>query len=202
VAGTELFQSDFPLSPDVPGPEYDPELAKKLVEEAKADGWDGSIRLYSITGPVGQALGLSISAMLTAVGMDVELDGTFDPPSLIAEVIIKRNYDLVVWGSAFGESPAGNLVAGESSYSSAAAKAGFRGFSSAAMDEGIAALRVAVTEAEITAAYAQIAQAWTDDVPAVALNELQTAEITRPGLHGVKVTSNSAVLLDGAWIEN
>jgi peptide/nickel transport system substrate-binding protein len=202
AAGTALFQPDFPLSPKVPGPEYDPELAKKLVAEAKADGWDGKIRLYSVTGPVGQALGLSISAMLTAAGMDVDLNGTFDPPSLIAEVIIKRNYDLVVWGSAFGENPAQNLVAAQGSYSSAAAAAGFRGFSSAAMDEGIADLRVAVSDDEVTAAYKKIAEAWNADVPAVALNELKIAEITSAKLHGIKATSNSAILLDGAWVES
>ena len=41
LVGTQLFQSDFRWFPDVAGPKFDVELAKKLVTEAKSAGWDG-----------------------------------------------------------------------------------------------------------------------------------------------------------------
>ena len=199
-AGSALFQPDFPLSPAVDGPAYDPDRAADLVEQAKAAGWDGQVRLYSVAGAVGEGLGLSVSAMLTAAGMEVDLDSTYDPPGLILEVLVNRNYDLVIWGSGITENPDANLVSIEGSYSTAASQRGFRGFSSAAMDEGIAALRVAETDDEVTAAYGLIAEAWNTDVPAVALNELQIGLITRPDLQGVVRTSNAAMFLDKAWL--
>ena len=45
LPGSELIQKDFRWYPNVPGPKYDPEAAKKLVTEAKAEGWDGKVRL-------------------------------------------------------------------------------------------------------------------------------------------------------------
>lgn len=200
AAGTALFQPGFPLSPGVPGPEYDPELAASLVEEAKADGWDGSIRVYSVNDGIGEALGLTVGAMLTAVGMDVEVDASFTPPTLVEEVVIKRDYDLVIWGAPLGQNPDGNFVGLESAYSAVAAETGFRGFSSDAMDAGIEALRLAATDEEITEAYRLVAEAWNAGVPAVALNELQNALITRSDLMGVELTSNQAMLYDQAWL--
>ncbi|GJM38597.1 MAG: hypothetical protein DHS20C19_19640 [Acidimicrobiales bacterium] len=200
AAGTALFQPGFPLSPEVPGPTYDPELAASLVEEAKADGWDGSIRLYSVSDEIGEALGLTIGAMLTAVGMDVEVDTSFTPPTLVEAVVFNRDYDLVIWGAPLGQNPAGNFVGLDSAYSAIAAERGFRGFSSEAMSEAIDALRLASTDDEITEAYRLVAEAWNAGVPAVALNELQNALITRSDLMGVELTSNQAMLYDEAWL--
>jgi peptide/nickel transport system substrate-binding protein len=198
--GTALFADDFPHSPGIAGPAHDPELAARLVAEAKADGWDGSIRLYSVTDEVGQALGLTVSAMLTAAGMDVELDSSFEPLPLTLEVIVNHNFDLVIWGSGFTENPDGNYASILAGYSSAAETTGFHGYASDEMDAAIAALEVADTDAAVEDAYAMLAEVWNEDVPAVALNELENALITRPGLEGVRGTSNSSFLLSGAWL--
>jgi peptide/nickel transport system substrate-binding protein len=199
-AGPELFEPDFPLSPGVDGAEYDPEEARRLVDAAKAAGWDGSIRLYSVKDPAGQALGLSVSTMLQAAGIDVELDSTFDPPSLLRKVLVDRDYDLVIWGAGFSENPDGSFVGALGSYHSGGAAAR-SGFSSAALDQGIQALGVATTDEETTAAYAQIAEAWAEDVPAVALLELENALVSVEGLHGVQRTTSSSFLFDKAWLE-
>jgi peptide/nickel transport system substrate-binding protein len=199
-AGTALFTDDFPLSPGLPGPTYDPELAAQLVAEARADGWDGSIRLYSVSDEVGQALGLTVSAMLTAAGMDVQLNSTFEPLPLTLEVIINHNFDLVIWGSGFTENPHGNYVTLMGGYSTGAEPTGYRGYSNPDMDAAIAALEVADSDTAVTEAYSTLAEVWNDDVPALALNELENALITQPGLVGIEPTSNSSFLLSGAWL--
>ncbi|MCB0993556.1 MAG: hypothetical protein KDB21_00595 [Acidimicrobiales bacterium] len=200
MAGTALFSDDFPHSPGVAGPSYDPELAARLVEEAKADGWDGSIRLYSVTDETGQALGLTVSAMLTVAGMDVELDTSFEPLPLTLEVILNHNFDLVIWGSGFTENPDGNYVTLLGGFSSASERISYRGYANDAMDAAIAALEVADSDAALMEAYGLLAEAWNDDTPAVALNELQNALITRGDLEGVIATSNSSFLLSDAWL--
>jgi peptide/nickel transport system substrate-binding protein len=200
AAGSALFSEDFPHSPGTAGPSYNPELAARLVEEAKADGWDGSIRLYSVSDDVGQALALTLSTMLNAVGMDVEVDSSFEPLPLTLEIIVNRNFDLAVWGSGLTENPDGNYVTMLGGYSSEAQRTGYRGYSSPEMDAAIAALEVADTDEEITEAYAMLAEIWNEDVPAIALNELENALITRPGLEGVAGTSASSFLISGAWL--
>jgi peptide/nickel transport system substrate-binding protein len=198
-AGPELFESDFLLSPNVAGPKYDPAEARRLVQEAKAAGWNGSIRLYSVKDPTGQALGLSVSTMLQAAGIDVKLDSNFTPPTLLSKVLVDRDYDLVIWGAGFSENADGNFVAALGSYQTAGAAAR-SGFSSAALDQGVEALRVAATDKERTAAYGQIAQAWASDVPGVALLELENALVTSAKLKGVQRTASSSFLFGGAWL--
>ena len=199
-AGTALFSEDFPLSPGVDGPAYDPELAAQLVEEAKADGWDGKIRLYSVTDDVGQALGLTVGAMLTAVGMEVELDTSFEPLPLILEVQVLRNYDLVIWGSGIGENPDGIYVTHLGGFSTGAQRTNARGFSSPDLDAAIGALGLADTPELVTEAYALMAAAWREEVPGLPLNELRNSLITRPDLMGVQRTSLASFLLDKAWL--
>jgi peptide/nickel transport system substrate-binding protein len=201
-AGTALFSDDFPHSPGVDGPKYDPKLAAKLVKKAKADGWDGKIRLYSVTDEVGQSLGLSVAAMLTAAGMDVDLDSSFEPLPLTLEVSVNHNFDLVIWGSGFTENPDGNYVTFLGGYGSEGVKTGYRGYSSDEMDAAIAALEVAKTDTQVKKAYTMLAKVWNGDVPSIALNELENALITRRDLKGVAGTSNSSFLFSDARLAN
>lgn len=199
-AGSELFSADFPHSPGVAGPKYDPKRAAKLVKQAKADGWDGKIRLYSVTDEVGQSLGLTVAAMLTAAGMDVDLDSSFQPLPLQLEIIVNHNFDLVIWGSGFTENPDGNYVTFLGGYGSEGVETGYRGYSSDKMDAAIAALGVADDDAAVKKAYGMLAKTWNADVPSLALNELENALITRRDLKGVEGTSSSSFLLSDAWI--
>lgn len=199
-AGSELFSADFPHSPGVAGPKYDPKRAAKLVKQAKADGWDGKIRLYSVTDEVGQSLGLTVAAMLTAAGMDVDLDSSFQPLPLQLEIIVNHNFDLVIWGSGFTENPDGNYVTFLGGYGSEGVESGYRGYSSDKMDAAIAALGVADDDAAVKKAYGMLAKTWNADVPSLALNELENALITRRDLKGVEGTSSSSFLLSDAWI--
>jgi peptide/nickel transport system substrate-binding protein len=201
-AGSALFSDDFPHSPSIDGPKYDPKLAAKLVKEAKADGWDGKIRLYSVTDDVGQSLGLTVAAMLKGAGMDVDLDSSFQPLPLTLEVIVNHNFDLVIWGSGFTENPDGNYVTFLGGYGSEGEKTGYRGYSSDRMDAAIAALEVADNGAAVKKAYAMLAKVWNADVPSVALNELENALITQRNLKGVEGTSGSSFLLSDAWLGN
>ena len=83
LAETSLFQKSFPWDPGVAGPKYDLELAKRLVAEAKAAGWNGSVRVL-----------FTNSAVLTGAVAKSELDvrasiGAFllVPPGLDEEAI-------------------------------------------------------------------------------------------------------------------
>ncbi|HRE02726.1 MAG TPA: ABC transporter substrate-binding protein, partial [Ilumatobacteraceae bacterium] len=64
------------LYQDLPGPKYDLDLAKQLVEEVKAEGWDGSIRFQCSPDPLQNEQALTAAAMLTAAGFTVDMTTT------------------------------------------------------------------------------------------------------------------------------
>ena len=200
LAGSQLFGKGFPLAPDVAGAKYDPELAKRLVTEAKAAGWDGTIRIYSIKDSAGQALGLTVSTMLQAVGMNPQVRSDFEPAGLLGKVLTDRDYDLVIWGAGFGENFDGNYLNAVRTYSTAGA-AVRSGFSSAAMDAAVASMRTASTDADRRAAYGKVMQAMVDDVPSLPLLELENAFVSTKDLRGVVRGDNSTFLLDKAWLD-
>jgi peptide/nickel transport system substrate-binding protein len=198
ASGAQL--KDFPLTPNVAGPKYDPDLAKRLVTEAKAAGWNGSIRIYSIKDSAGQALGLTVSTMLQAAGMTTQLNSDFDPPGMIRKVLTDRDYDLVIWGAGFGENFDGNYLTALRTYTTAGAAAR-SGYASATMDAAVGAMRTAATDAARTAAYGKFVQVLADEVPSLPLLELENAFVTSKKLHGVARGDNSTFLLDKAWLE-
>lgn len=200
TAGSQLFSKNFPATPGVAGPKYDLELAKRLVNEAKAAGWDGSIRIYSIKDSAGQALGLAVSTMLQLAGMKPQLDSNFDPPGMINKVLTDRDYDLVIWGAGFGENFDGNYITAQRTFTTAGA-ATRSGYSSANMDAAVDAMRIAATDSARTAAYGKFAEVLTDEVPSLPLLELENAFVASKRLHGVTRGDNSTFLLDKAWLE-
>ena len=77
IVGSELIGVDSKWYDGVAGPEYDPDLAKQLVEEVKAEGaWDGSIRLECHSGL--PAFGQAVKAQLEAAGFSVEVNDQQD----------------------------------------------------------------------------------------------------------------------------
>jgi peptide/nickel transport system substrate-binding protein len=97
---TAVLASDFRWNPRVEGPKYDPALAKRLVSEAKAAGWDGKLRILENNTPQRTAAGLATQTMLQAVGIDVQLDTTKDSQGQIAQVTTAKDFDMAGWGFA------------------------------------------------------------------------------------------------------
>jgi peptide/nickel transport system substrate-binding protein len=67
------------------------------VEEAKADGWNGRIRLLAGNDPVGTAWALAIEPQPRAVGMDVAVDVGGDIGQVVQKVLVQKEYDLTTW---------------------------------------------------------------------------------------------------------
>lgn len=86
VISDRAFQGALPVAKSFYGPESrwfsddivqlptDPERARKLVEEVKAEGWDGSLQLVFNTEGPAQNEGIAIEGMLNAVGFNVTLE--------------------------------------------------------------------------------------------------------------------------------
>ena len=72
-AGTMYFGDQSPFwSEDMQELELDPERAAELVEEAKADGFDGTITLVSTVDGPGPDTALAVEGLLGSIGITVE----------------------------------------------------------------------------------------------------------------------------------
>ena len=153
LVGTELFPKSFRYYPAVPGPKYDLNQAKQLVEKAKAAGWDGKVQYITDTAPSGVETGLTLAAMLQAAGMTVQLSNV-DPTTLALD---KRtgNYQTASHGLGITDDDLGILRSVIGNLQSTAAS-NRMGYKSTQMDAALQQLLVAKTDADKKAAYAQI----------------------------------------------
>ena len=197
LVGTELFPKSFRYYPAVPGPKYDLNQAKQLVEKAKAAGWDGKVQYITDTAPSSVETGLTLAAMLQAAGMTVQLSNV-DSTTLALD---KRtgNYQTASHGLGITDDDLGILRSVIGNLQSIAA--GNRmGYKSAQMDAALQQLLVAKTDADKKAAYAQISHVYANEVPFVNLASVEEFIAWSPSVHGVYTGSESEVYFDKTWL--
>jgi peptide/nickel transport system substrate-binding protein len=197
--GSQMVQSDFRWFPNVAGPKYDTEAAKKLVNEAKAAGWDGKLRLAFPRTTTGEANGIATQTMLQAVGIDAQLDTTKDAAAIANAVIVNKDFDVAVWGLSFS-SDDGAFVSLASNFLSTSG-ANRSGYKNAAVDQAINDLRKATTDDQKKAAYKIIAEHVANDVPMLPIFKLEYFFVWSDKVHGIAPTSRNVLLWDKAWME-
>jgi peptide/nickel transport system substrate-binding protein len=197
--GSDLLQKTFRWYPNVPGPTYDPESAKKLVIEAKAAGWDGKLRILENNTPARTAAGLAVQTMLQAVGIEVALDTSKDSAGQIAQVTSARDFDMAGWGFALA-SDDGAMWALAQNFSSTS-NTNRVGYKNAAVDKALKSLLVAKSDAEKRALFEEITKALAADVPFLPWATVEEYVAHSPKVHGIVGTNKGTVLLHQAWIE-
>lgn len=98
VPGRTVLLPDSPLYPDVDGLEHDLDEARRLVEEAKKDGWNGRIRLICPNSPQGESWAMVTEAQLNDIGMEVVNETGPDHRTRIAQVAVRGDFELACWG--------------------------------------------------------------------------------------------------------
>ncbi|NLT30104.1 MAG: ABC transporter substrate-binding protein [Propionibacterium sp.] len=73
---------------------YDPEAATALVEEAKAEGFDGKIGYFGLEDPTAREEAMVIMAQLEAVGLEIEMEMSRSVADFTSKLFIEKNYDL------------------------------------------------------------------------------------------------------------
>jgi peptide/nickel transport system substrate-binding protein len=195
-ADTALVGPGSAYNPHVPGPQYDPSLAKKLVTEAKSQGFNGSITMLTGTDPVSTAFGVAVQAMLDAVGFRISLKAV-PTGTLVNQILISKNFQLALWALAYDDSDIFFRM-----FQSFSSHSDRYGYSSPAMDAAINELRVAATPAQETAAVGTIARIVNSDVPFLNIAWGERDIVTSPKVHGIEPTSDQAVLVGHAWLGN
>lgn len=94
MAGTDLFQSWSTWHGETAGVTQDVAKAKELLEQAKADGYDGKINYLSSNDPDSQQLALAVQAQLNSVGFDTTIDYASNNTDVIKRLYVDRDFDV------------------------------------------------------------------------------------------------------------
>lgn len=182
---------------DLTGPELDPDAAASLIAEAKADGWDGKLRL--ICPSSSQDIGITIESQLEAGGIDVDLTITSDFNQHISAVAVSHDFDLATWGMNILDD--GLWATLNNNLNSASQGTNFGGYSDPNMDAALADLRVASNDEDTLGALAAVQAAWSDTVPGVVLNAGPARTIYADNVHGIVPQGNLLVRFGSAYVD-
>jgi peptide/nickel transport system substrate-binding protein len=178
------------------GPEHDPERAEELVDQVRADGWDGSIRLLCDDTPARVETAIALEAQLEAVGFEVDARHDITTQDLITTVVVDADFDLACWGDPVNEaSPWATLAR----YRSDAGN-NFGGYADAGMDAALDELRAAPAGGQVEA-LAAIQEIWNETVPTVELAASQQTIVWGERVHGLRFNQTTVVGFGDAYVE-
>ena len=192
----EVFPSPLPWSPGVPGVKYDVNEAKRLVGVARAAGWNGKIRLTTTDTPTAVTFGVAVKTALEGAGMEVVTDAVA-VTQISPKVIVNRDFDVALFALGFSDDPDNNYAQIALSFSGDNPR---YGYSSADVDGGLDALRLANTNEARKAAMSKIATALTRDAPFVSYTMGEEHIFMSAKLNGVQLDGQGRVNFDKAWL--
>lgn len=197
--GSALLQDDFRWNPGVPAPKYDPDLAKKLVAEAKAEGWNGEVRLLYSNGQFAVDVALATQAMLEAVGIKTVVDTSKDTTAQVAQVAQQRDFEMTGWGTTITNDDGAAAALAQNLASTSTSNR--VGYNNAAVDQALKDLRKAKDDTEKKAAYKIILENVYRDVPMYAWSKIEARIIWNAKVNGVVANHSGVFFIDKAWIE-
>jgi peptide/nickel transport system substrate-binding protein len=178
----------------IDGPGFDPEQARALVDEVKAEGdWDGSIRVLGTSDPAGTEIAITAEAMLEAVGFDVQVDVDQDVQQMIEQVNAGQ-FDLVGWGLNVDESNPWMKLDAQ------LVTANIWGLHYPELESAIEQVKVAADDEELAAATEQVQEVWNDVVPGAVYGTIEEVVFWSDAVHGIELTQEANVLLAGAYV--
>jgi peptide/nickel transport system substrate-binding protein len=195
--GSELLQKDYRLYPGVVGPGYDLDKAKQLVQQAKAEGWNGRVRLFCGSGEPER--GVALKTMLEAAGMGVDLNNQLDSAAMIQQVNVKRDFDIACAGLPISGDDLG-LVNGIEGNLKSNSPRNRGGYVNPEMDKALVALHEATNDDQKRAALKTVSELYSRDVPFLVEGAIEEYVAWSGKVHGVYATQATEVFFDRAWL--
>ncbi|MDV8070803.1 ABC transporter substrate-binding protein [Rhodococcus sp. IEGM 1366] len=196
LPGQVIFQDTSRWHNDVAPTGVDAAKAKELLDQAKADGYDGKITYLAVQEPTAQATALGVQAMLNAVGFDTEIEYVTGAGDITKRVYIDHNFDISTGAFSLSEAdPFERLYTG--------LKTGGRnnatGYADAGMDTLLDQLGVATNDDDKKTALAKIQERATETVPWLVWGNVPTFDVWNTNVHGLKQSIDGIMLFDGVW---
>lgn len=195
LPGRNIFSPSSPYYTDVETSGYDPEKAKELLAEAKADGFDGTLTYIGQADQASQTQAVTVKAMLEAVGFTVETDLLRNIADQTQRIYVTHDYDIAVSAmSVPDEDPYSRLATNLHSQSPQNPS----GYANPEMDDLIAQLQGAEGE-KAEELLTQINELWQETVPGVAMGAGAFFQPWNDNVHGITSTSETLMLFGDAW---
>jgi peptide/nickel transport system substrate-binding protein len=188
-----VIPPESPVAPDTACPEYDPDRARELVEEAKADGWDGTLEL--LTSDTDPEPAITLEGLLEAVGMQVDVE-VMPIGEQIQRMYITGNYHAGTSGTSMHDgSP---IVSLNRWWGPTNTYTGYRDpdFATALQE-----VRAAADDEELEEALAHVQEIWTETVPAVVYSAVEQVVAWNDNVHGLVQTHSGVVLFSDAYVD-
>ncbi|CAM2808439.1 ABC transporter substrate-binding protein [Prescottella defluvii] len=198
-AGSSMFPEGSKWhNGDVTGVVYDPDKSRELLNQAKADGYDGKLTYVAVNEEGARQGALAVQAALNSIGFDVEIAYANSVTDLTRRVYVDRDFDLARSGaSLIDAAPLLRLYAslGSSSANNAA------GYNSPEMDALLTRLQTAGSDDEKQTIVDEIQTLANETVPYAVWSPSVVFPSWTPKLHGATVSIDNVVLFGDAWME-
>lgn len=195
LPGRNIYSPSAPYFADITTSDFDTTKAKALLDEAKADGYDGKLTYIGQSDQASQTQAVTVEAMLEAVGFEVETDLLRNIADQTQRIYVTHDYDLAVSAMSIpDEDPYSRLSTNLNSQSPQNPS----GYANPEMDALIAELQGASGD-DATDLLTKINELWQETVPGVAMGAGAFFMPWNDDVHGITSTSETLLLLGGAW---
>ncbi|MCX6401470.1 MAG: ABC transporter substrate-binding protein [Propionibacteriales bacterium] len=195
LPGRNIYSPSAPYFTAVETSDFNAEKAKALLEDAKADGYDGKLTYIGQSDQASQTQAVTVQAMLEAVGFEVKTDLLRNIADQTQRIYVTHDYDIAVSAmSVPDEDPYSRLATNLNSQSPQNPS----GYANPEMDALIAQLQAASGD-EATDLLTQINELWQETIPGIAMGAGAFFMPWNEDVHGITSTSETLLLLGGAW---
>ncbi|WP_182345951.1 ABC transporter substrate-binding protein [Tomitella gaofuii] len=179
------------------GVPFDPAQAKKFLDEAKADGYDGTLHYLSGNDPSARAAALAVQAQLNAIGFNVQIDYANSVNDLVRKMYVDHDFDMARSAlQLMDDAPYLRLYAGMGSDS----KNNAAGYSDPTMDELLTAVQTATDDDAKKAAIDEVQAQANETIPYAIWGPAKVLTVWNDDVHGVKRSADNIFLLDSVWV--
>jgi peptide/nickel transport system substrate-binding protein len=188
-----VMPPESPVAPEAACPEYDPDRAEELAQEATAAGWDGTLEL--LTSDTDPEAAITLEGLLEAVGIDVQVE-VLPITDLIQRMYITGNYTAGTSGTSMHDaSPIVSLNRwwGATNF--------YTGYSDPGFATALQQVRAADTDEELQTALVDVQEIWTETVPAVIFSATEQVVAWTDRVHGLTQTHSGVVLFSKAYVD-
>ena len=199
LVGKSIFADTSPWSTGVETPAIDRDEATQLLDEAKADGYDGKITYLASADPQSQAGAVQIEAQLEAVGFDVTTESSDSIADIVKRVFVDHDFDLSTSATSIDDADPYSALY-ESLFSKSPTNGS--GYNNPDMDAALAALQPVSDDPEDGAeAMKALEEVYQETIPSINIAPGAFFLPHSDKVHGIEYNASSLSYYAKAWKE-